>query len=386
MLRSALICVSMSASDKLSVSPTSLYFPAPYNRSLRNVLVFQNSSHENCVFKFKTVFPERYLVKPRMLVVAPKSLVRINITLHPLEGPSAVATKNLPAEPSTEAGIQHLNKGKEKFQVLAKMVPKDIDKAQNLKVLWDMCPTVELNMSIPCVFFSSPEACPDNVEVYAESPSAASPSTKRLPACSVVREDGTEAAAAAAASPPKQLAVTAVAAAAAASTAAGINAAQPQQPMARAPEKEKGDTKESLAALKVAQEVLKTDIKQAKMQDAEKHKALAAAHAESELLQLKAREAAAESNEEEEAAAGGIQLSLVLALMILAYAVGLLIRGYYMTNPESVREYALATFVQFQSMIFGAQPSEATMAGVVVEPAAAVAPVAEEAFTPPTNL
>lgn len=98
--------------QKMFLEQTTLYFPPPLStRSISNSVTVYNRSEVQCIFKVHSAEPELYVVKPSAGILAPKSAMRVVITL-----------RKMSSEPSDLADFGR----KQRFKVRGKVIPPAI--------------------------------------------------------------------------------------------------------------------------------------------------------------------------------------------------------------------------------------------------------------------
>ena len=77
----------MAAPATLSVEPPALYFPAPHDRPVQNIVSVTNTSSESFAVKVKSVAPARYFVKPKRFIINPGQTTPLTISMSKPEAP-----------------------------------------------------------------------------------------------------------------------------------------------------------------------------------------------------------------------------------------------------------------------------------------------------------
>lgn len=75
----------------INITPEYLLFPPPHNgRAVQNVIYLYNTSDKPCVYKLRSQNPMRYVAKPNVAVIGPKSATRVKVTLCLAKGEETV--------------------------------------------------------------------------------------------------------------------------------------------------------------------------------------------------------------------------------------------------------------------------------------------------------
>lgn len=73
---------SLPFSASISITPEYLLFPPPHHgRAIQNIIYICNTAATPCVYKLRTQNPNRYVAKPNVAVVAPRTVTRVKVTL-----------------------------------------------------------------------------------------------------------------------------------------------------------------------------------------------------------------------------------------------------------------------------------------------------------------
>lgn len=107
-------------STSVSIRPEYLVFPPPHQgRAIQNVIYVLNTADTACVYKLQTQYPNRYVAKPNVAVIAPRSATRVKVTLCVTE-----VDGSLP--PDT----------RERFRISVKMLPEAPSATLPPKEVW----------------------------------------------------------------------------------------------------------------------------------------------------------------------------------------------------------------------------------------------------------
>ena len=85
----------MSHKAAVTVEPAALYFPAPHDRPVQNVVKVKNSGSESFAVKVKAVAPSRYFVKPKRFLINPGQTTQVTISMPKPEVPVTNGKRDL---------------------------------------------------------------------------------------------------------------------------------------------------------------------------------------------------------------------------------------------------------------------------------------------------
>lgn len=156
----------MSSSTVSRLDPSTAFFPPPHhNRSIRSSHNLSNTSDGFLIFKVRSSNPERFVVKPTVGFISPKSVTRLQFTLK-----------------KTSDSLAEVKK--DRFRIAVKKVSADKNiqpLSDDARKVWDQCDGSEtvLDADVWCNYGSEVPANATLTYITDEVESLATPATNR---------------------------------------------------------------------------------------------------------------------------------------------------------------------------------------------------------------